>query len=117
MGTHSGSTGHHEVDATETNKLPQYMDIRFNKVLIEGGGRINIDGLDAAHRLGVSFHNVVAEQPDLIHTSVDHADIELDGSNISFSGDDVRISGKPSKGIAYTCRGKFVPFPVPISTM
>jgi polygalacturonase len=115
IGTHSGSTGHHEVDATESNKPPQYTDIRLSDVLIQGGGRIAIDGLDDAHRLGISFHNVVAEQPEAIRTSVVHADIELDGANISLSGDDVKISAKPSKGIANNCEGRFLPFPVPIS--
>ncbi len=38
IGTHSGSTGHHEVDATESNKPPQYTDIRLSNILIEGGG-------------------------------------------------------------------------------
>jgi polygalacturonase len=115
IGTHSGSTGHHEVDAAESNKPPQYTDIRLSNVLMQGGGRISIDGLDAAHRLGVSFHNVVAEQPEAIRTSADHADIELDGTNLSLSGDDVTISGKPSKGIANHCDGRFLPFPVPMS--
>src|ERR1017187_7901336 len=62
IGTHSGSTGHHEVDATESNKPPQYTDVRLSNILIEGGGRIGIDGLDAAHRLSVSLHDVVADR-------------------------------------------------------
>jgi polygalacturonase len=115
ISTRSSSTGHHEVDATETNKPPQYTNIRLNNVLIQGGGRIAFDGLDASHHLGISLHNVVLEQPEAIQTSADHADIELDGSNISVSGDDVKISGNPSKGTPNACAGRFVPFPVPIS--
>ena len=40
--THSDSSGHHKVDATESNKTPQYTDIRLNNVLIQGGGRISL---------------------------------------------------------------------------
>jgi polygalacturonase len=115
IGTHSGSTGHHEVDATESNKPPQYTDVRLSDVLIEGGGRIGIDGLDAAHRLSVSLHNVVAEPPEAIQTSADHADIALDGADFSFAGNDVNLSGKPSQGTAINCVDRFVPFPVPVS--
>ncbi|MGP8243059.1 MAG: glycoside hydrolase family 28 protein [Bryobacteraceae bacterium] len=99
----------------EKNKPPQFTDIRLNNVLIQGGGRITLDGLDAAHRLGISFHNVVLEQPEAIKITAVHADIQLDGSNIAASGDDVKVSGEPSKGKPDACAGRFVPFPVPIS--
>ena len=115
ISTHSDSSGHHEVDATESNKTPQYTDIRLNNVLIQGGGRISLDGLDASHHLGVSFHNVVADQPEAIQAVANHADIQLDGSNIAVSGDDIKVSGTPSKGTPNACAEKFVPFPVPIS--
>ena len=115
IGTHSGSTGHHEVDATESNKPPQYTNIRLSNILIEGSGRIGIDGLDAAHRLSVSLDNVVAEPPGTIQTSADHADIALDGSDFSFAGNDVNLSGKPNQGTAINCADRFVPFPVPVS--
>jgi len=115
IGTHSGSTGHHEVDATESNKPPQYLDIRLSNILIEGGGRISVDGLDAEHRLGIAFHNVAAEQPEAIRTSADHAEIALDGTNLLFSGNDVTTSGERSQGVANQCDGRFVPFPVPVS--
>ena len=98
----------------ESNKTPTFTDIRFNNVLIQGGGRISLDGLDAEHHLGVSFHNVVAEQPEAIRAVANHADIHLDGSNISVSGDDIKVSGTPSRGTPNACAERFVPFPVPI---
>jgi hypothetical protein len=70
--------------------------------------------LDAEHHLGVSFHNVVAEQPEAIRAVANHADIQLDGSNISVSGDDIKVSGTPSRGTPNGCAERFVPFPVPI---
>jgi polygalacturonase len=112
--SHAGSFGHHEVDAAESNKTPTFTDIHFNNVLIQGGGRISLDGLDASHHLGVSFHNVVADQSEPIRAVANHADIQLDGSNISVSGDDVKVSGTPSRGTPNACAEKFVPFPVPI---
>ena len=113
IGTHSGSEGHHEVDATERNKPPQYTDIRLSNILIEGGG-IGIDGLDADHRLSIAFHNVI-EQPAAARTSARHAEIALNGTNFTFTGEDVTITGAPSKGVANNCDGRFVPFPVPVS--
>jgi polygalacturonase len=115
IGTHSGSTGHHEVDAAESNKPPQYAAIRLSNILIQGPGRVSIDGLDAAHRIDVAFRDVVAEQPDAVRASTDHAAIRLEGTNLSVAGTDVTISGEPSKGSANDCDGRFVPFPVPIS--
>ena len=115
IGTHSGSTGHHEVDAAESNKPPQYTDIRLSSILIQGPGRVSIDGLDAAHRIEVAFRNVVAEEPDAVRTSADHAEIKLEGTNLPVAGTDVTISGAPSKGVANRCDGRFVPFPVAIS--
>jgi polygalacturonase len=115
IGTHSGSSGHHEVDAAESNKPPQYSEIRLSNILIEGPGRVSIDGLDAAHRLGIVLHNVMAESPAAIRTTADHADITLDGTNLSLAGADVAIAGAPSAGAAINCAGRFVPFPVPIS--
>jgi hypothetical protein len=113
IGTHSGSEGHHEVDATERNKPPQYSDIRLSNILIEGGG-IGIDGLDADHRLSIAFHNVIGQPADA-RTSARHAEIALDGTNFTFTGEDVTITGAPSKGVANNCDGRFVPFPVPVS--
>jgi polygalacturonase len=115
IGTHSGSTGHHEVDAAESNKPPQYTDIRLTDILIQGAGRISIDGLDAAHRIEVAFRDVVAEEPDAVRASADHAAIKLEGTNLPMAGTDVTISGVPSKGAANRCDGRFVPFPVAIS--
>jgi polygalacturonase len=113
--SHANSFGHHEVDASETNKPPTFTDIRLNNVLIQNGARILLDGLDASHHLGISFHNVVLEQPEAIQITADHADIHLDESNISVSGDDIKVSGKPSKGTPNACADKFVRFPAEIS--
>jgi hypothetical protein len=113
--SHAESFGHHEVDAAESDKTPTFTDIRFSNLSIQGGGRISLDGLDASHHLGVSFHNVVADQPEPIRALANHADIQLDGSNIGVSGDDIKVAGMPSRGTRNACADRFVPFPVAIS--
>ena len=115
IGTHSGSDGHHEVDATDSNKPPQYVDVRLSNILIQGGGGIGIDGLDTEHHLSISFHNVVVDQPGPVRASARHADIAIDGSNFAPSGDDVTLTGAPSKGVANNCDGRFAAFPAPVS--
>jgi len=117
IGTHSGSTGHHEVDAAESNKPPQYLDIRLSNIFIEGPGRIGIDGLDTAHRLGLSFANVVASDPSSIHSTATHANIAIDASDLTLTGPDVSLTGTPLPASApIACDARYVPFPVPIST-
>jgi len=115
IGTHSGSNGHHEVDATDSDQPPRYTDIRLSNILMEGPGRISIDGLDAEHRLDIELRNVIADQPEAIRATADHAAIQLDGTNLSVAGTDVTVSGAPAKGTPISCVGRFVPFPVPIS--
>jgi len=125
IGTHSGSDGHHEVDATDHNKPPQYTDIVLSNILIQGGGSgigpdsinpgsIGIDGLDAAHRLNISFQNVLG-QPAPNRTSARHADIHLDATNFTFSGEDITLTGAPATSQANNCDGRFVPFPAQVS--
>jgi len=108
------STGH-EVDGTDPDKLPLFTDIRLNNVVMEGGGKITLKGLDGSHRSDISLHNVFLEQPESFKIAAAHAAIHLEGSNLSVSGDDVTVSGAPSGVAPNVCEGRFVPFPVPIS--
>jgi polygalacturonase len=41
-----------------TNLIPRFEDITLRNVHIEGGGKITLDGFDAAHPLGISFDHV-----------------------------------------------------------
>ncbi len=114
--THYDSSGH-EVDGDDPHHPPQFTDIRFNNVSFQGGGRITLDGLDPAHRLGVSFHHVMLDQPDRYQVKTDHAAISLDGSNLPVAGEDVTVSNGPEAGPAPPSADRFVPFPVPISPL
>lgn len=115
IATHSGSTGHHEVDAADANKPPQYLDIHLNNIFIEGPGRVSIDGLDAAHPLSLAFHNVIAAQPDAVHSTATHATIAID--SLTLAGTDVTLTSTPNPSVSQpiTCGARFVPFPVPIA--
>jgi polygalacturonase len=113
--THYDSSGH-EVDGDDPHHPPQFADIRFNHVHFQGGGRITLDGLDAGHRLDVTFHDVTLDRPENYKVTVDHAFIKLDGSNIPTAGEDVTVSGTPDVGEP-AADGPFVPFPVPIAAL
>jgi polygalacturonase len=116
VSTNSGSDGHHEVDAATHDKPPQYTGIRFSNILIQGAGRIGIGGFDAAHRLTVSIHNVVADPDTPVRVSASHADVAIDHTNFAGgNGNDANITGTPSAGTPIGCSDRFVPFPVPVA--
>ena len=47
-----------------TDKLPEFTDIALRNVRILGGGKITLDGFDAAHRLGMLFDNLMFDNPE-----------------------------------------------------
>jgi polygalacturonase len=100
------------------DKLPQFTNIVLRDIRIIGGGKITLDGFDAAHRLGMQFDNVTLSNPAEIKINGTHADLSLGPGPVNFhpSGDDVRDSGIPGKGAPNACEGKFVPFPVKIES-
>jgi polygalacturonase len=112
--THYDSSGH-EVDGDDPHHPPLFTDIRFNHVHFQGGGRITLDGLDAAHRLAVSFRDVTLDRPERYQVKVDHAVLRLDGSNLPTVGEDVVVAMGSAAAEAPADDGRFVPFPFPIS--
>jgi polygalacturonase len=100
------------------DKLPQFTNIVLRNLRISGAGKITLDGFDAAHRLGMQFDNVTLSNPTEIKVIGTHADLSLGPGPVNFhpAGDDVRESGSPGKGAPNACEGKFVPFPVKISS-
>lgn len=114
--THYDWSGH-EVDGDDPRHPPRFTDIRFNNVFFEGGGKITLDGLDAGHRLEVTFHNVMLDRPDAYRVAADHVILKLEGSNIRATGEDVTVSTDPSAGGFSAGEGRFAPFPVPISSL
>jgi polygalacturonase len=93
--------------------IPVFRDIVLRNVRILDGGKITLDGYDAAHRLGMVFDNVVLDTPGKITIVANHADLTLGPGpvNLKVDGEDVKVTGAPGKGTPNTCQDKFVPFP------
>ena len=93
-----------------TGKLPEFTGITLRDVRIIGGGKITLDGLDAAHRLGMFFDNLVLDNPASIKISADHGEFILGPGPVNLvpAGEDVKVAGVPGKGAPNSCEGKFV---------
>ena len=96
--------------------LPEYREILLRNVNITTPGRITLDGLDADHRLGLTFDNVFAEGLGPADVRAANAKITLgpEVGNLIPSGDGVnvtRVAGS-RPGTPISCAGRFVPFPV-----
>jgi hypothetical protein len=79
-------------------------------VRVLDGGKINLDGYDEKHRLGITFDNVIFDNPKSNPIKASHVDVTLGPGAVNFrpSGDDVRILGSPGSGTPNSCQGKFV---------
>lgn len=99
------------------DKLPHFTDIRLRNVRVIGDGKVKLEGIDAEHRLGIQFDNVVFDNPQAVKITAVHADIMKGPGEVNFRmpGEDVQIEGAAGKSTPNACTGKFVPFPVPIS--
>jgi len=98
----------------EAIALPEYPDIALRNVRLLGGGRIQMNGFDNTHRIGVTLDGVLAlDRPDLYRAQALHTDITFGPGpvNLVFTGDDSTVTGKELKGTLPDCSAKFVPFP------
>ena len=101
------------------SKEPVYTDIVMKDVRISGGGKIQLLGLDATHRIGIQFDNVTLADPSGKYKFMaNHTDLTLGPGPVNFQmvGDDSTLRGSMSAGnaaVADTCDAKFVPFPMP----
>lgn len=105
---------HYSFYGQARNLLPVFRDIVLHDVRVLGGGKVTLDGYDAAHRLGIQFDNVSLEPPQLIKLLAGHAEFKLGPGSVNFlpSGDDVNITGKSGQGAPIDCADKFVLQPV-----
>jgi polygalacturonase len=74
-------------------KIPVYRDVRLKNVRAVTPGWMTVFGLDAEHKIGASFDNVVLDGLTADHTKVENADL------------------REQKGTALDCTGRFAPFP------
>jgi polygalacturonase len=91
------------------DKLPSFKGIVLRNVRIFTGGKITLDGYDAAHRLEITFDNVIVDPANRV--TAKYAEVTGIGMNFHVSGDDVQVKQSAGKGEANRCEGKFVPFP------
>jgi polygalacturonase len=98
-----------------TGKIPVFTDITLRNVRISGGGKIQLNGFDSTHRIGVQFDGVMLQDnPGSYKFLANHADIKLGPGPVNFQmrGNDSTASGTPDKGTLDSCSAMFVPFPV-----
>jgi polygalacturonase len=97
-----------------SNRPPVFRDITLRNVRVEGGGKVTLEGLDAEHRLGMRFDNVVFDDPGQIKVSAKHADVTVGPGpfNLQIAGPAVEVSGTRGQAPKNACAGKFVPFPL-----
>jgi polygalacturonase len=95
------------------DRPPEFRDIVIRNVRVEGAGKVMLEAIDAAHRLGIQFDNVVFADPGKVRVSAKHADVKIGPGafNLKIAGEDVTSSGKAGEGTGNACAGKFVPFP------
>jgi polygalacturonase len=93
--------------------IPVFRDIVLRNVRIAGGGTIQLNGFDAAHRIGIQFDGVTLDSPSAYKFAIDHADILLGPGPVNFkmSGTDSTVRGTAGTGTLQGCAAKFVAFP------
>jgi polygalacturonase len=93
---------------------PVYDDIALRNVRLAGGGKVQFNGFDATHRIGVTLDGVLTlDKPDLYREQAIHTDLTFGPGpvNFIFIGDDSTVTGKETGGTLPSCTAKFVPFP------
>ncbi len=93
--------------------VPDFNGIVLRNIRVIGGGNVILNGADAKHRLGITFDNVVLDNPNKVKVTAKYAHI-MQGPgpvNIHPQGENVTVEGEPGEGTPNSCQGKFVPFP------
>jgi polygalacturonase len=93
--------------------LPHFTGITLRNVRVLSGGKITLEGFDATHKLGMTFDNVMLDDPSHTKVAASHAELTYGPGPVNFqaAGEDVKIAGSSGKGDANACREKFVAMP------
>ena len=91
--------------------IPVYKNIVLHNVHSLGAGGVTLAGLDAAHRLEATLDNVVIDGIKTSDITARHANLTLRRGDLEPSGEDLHLTGAAGGGAAFSCDGKFVPFP------
>ncbi len=94
--------------------LPVYRNILLHNVRITGGGKIQFNGFDHTHRIGVTLDGVLLLDGAAHYKSkASHTDLTFGPGpvNLLLTGDDSTVTGKEVGGSLPGCAASFVPFP------
>jgi polygalacturonase len=94
--------------------LPVYDGITLRNVRISGGGKLQFNGFDHTHRIGVTLDGVLLlDKPSLYKAQAIHTDLTFGPGPVNpvFTGDDSTVTGKEVSGTLPSCAASFVPFP------
>jgi polygalacturonase len=94
--------------------VPVYQDIVLHNLRISGGGRIQFNGFDDTHRIGVTLDGVLLlDRADRYKAQAIHTDFTFGPGpvNLVLTGDDSTVTGKEVSGTLPSCATKFIPFP------
>jgi polygalacturonase len=105
---------HYTASAKTTGDLiPVFRDIRLKDIRVQGSGKVILEGYDEARRLGMTFDNVVFDDPSKIKVSAGHVALTKGPGpmNLDITGQDVHVTGTTSDAPRNSCVGKFGPMP------
>jgi polygalacturonase len=94
--------------------LPVYDGITLRNVRISGGGRLQFNGFDHTHRIGVTFDGVLLlDGPARYKAQAIHTDLTFGPGPVNpvFTGDDSTVTGKEVGGALPACTASFITFP------
>ena len=94
--------------------IPVFKDIVLHNVRISGGGKIQLNGFDHTHRIGVQFDGVVlTDDVTRYKFAIDHTDIVLGPGpvNMLLLGTDSTVRGSVASGELDSCATSFPVFP------
>ena len=105
---------HYSASAETTGKLiPEFRDIRLKGVRTIDGGKVILEGYDAARPLRMTWDDVYFDHPGAIKLQASFVSIVKGPgpSNLPLAGDNVSVSGATSDAPRLECERKFVPLP------
>ena len=98
---------------TEGALVPVFRKIALRDVRVLDGGRVVLEGYDAARRLEMTFDNVVFDSVQKTKVRASHVELTVGPGALTraITGDDVHLVGSATTAPPPSCEGKFVPMP------
>ena len=98
-----------------SDRIPEFRNIVLHNVQISGGGKLNVEGLDAKHHTVIELDNVTVDNPSRYKTTAAHADIVYGPGPVNFRLEGPDVAGHQAPAAKATpqaaCTERFVAFP------